>query len=85
VLLQSPLVSQARVYAKQSSIMGQLVVADVVLCASKDTETKPAIALLLHCKKHLDRFEIPTKINVTDSIAINATGKIGRAQQASTE
>lgn len=85
VLLQSPLVSQARVYAKHSSIMGQLVVADVVLCTSKDTETKPAIALLLHCKKHLDRFEIPTKINVTDSIAINATGKIGRAQQASTE
>ncbi|MDP2597858.1 ANL family adenylate-forming protein [Alteromonas stellipolaris] len=84
-LLQSPLVSQARVYAKQSSIMGQLVVADVVLSASKDIETKPTIALLLHCKKHLARFEMPTKINVTDSIAINASGKIGRAQQASTE
>jgi len=85
VLLQSPLVSQARVYAKQSSIMGQLVVADVVLSASKDIETKPTMALLLHCKKHLARLEIPTKINVTDSIAINASGKIGRTQQASTE
>ncbi|WOI36634.1 fatty acid--CoA ligase family protein [Alteromonas sp. CI.11.F.A3] len=85
VLLQSPLVSQARVYAKKSSIMGQLVVADVVLSASKDIETKPTIALLLHCKKHLARFEMPTKINVTDSIAINASGKIGRTQQASAE
>nr|WP_247670793.1 fatty acid--CoA ligase family protein [Alteromonas sp. MMG017] len=85
VLLQSPLVSQALVYAKKSSIMGQLVVADVVLSSSKDIETKPTIALLLHCKKHLARFEMPTKINVTDSIAINASGKIGRTQQASTE
>lgn len=82
VLVSCQYVNQARVYAKKSPLMGELVVADIVLLdntvlAKLDVDSIKQQALQL-CKNQLQRFEIPTKISVVDNIAHNLSGKINR-------
>ncbi|AGP80962.1 hypothetical protein I533_04890 [Alteromonas mediterranea MED64] len=80
VLLTSPLVAQARVYGKENKILGSIVVADIVLKAPTESLKHKDIqlALLLHCKAHLGRNDMPTKINVVDELALSDTGKLAR-------
>lgn len=80
VLLTSPLVAQARVYGKENKILGSIVVADIVLKAKPESLKHKDIqlALLLHCKAHLGRKDMPTKINVVDELALSDTGKLAR-------
>ena len=80
VLLTSPLVAQSRVYGKENKILGSIVVADIVLKAKPESLKHKDIqlALLLHCKAHLGRKDMPTKINVVDELALSDTGKLAR-------
>lgn len=80
VLLTSPLVVQAKVYGKENKILGSIVVADIVLKAPSESLKHKDIqlALLLHCKRHLGRNDMPTKINVVDELALSDTGKLVR-------
>lgn len=80
ILLQHPAVLQAKVYAKASSVLGQLVIADIVT-DSTDT-TKLQAALLQHCVQHLQRYQIPVKLNFVSSLVTNETGKLSRHANA---
>lgn len=80
VLLTSPLVAQVRAYGKENKILGSIVVADIVLKAPTESLKHKDIqlALLLHCKAHLGRNDMPTKINVVNELALSDTGKLAR-------
>lgn len=77
ILLQVPGVQQAYVYAKTSSVLGQLVVADLVAVAGEDT-TNLQKAVLAYCLQHLQRFQIPTRLNWLNSLAVSDNGKLSR-------
>lgn len=77
VLLQHLGVQQAKVYAKASSILGQLVVADIVTAHVSDT-TALQTELLKHCQQHLQRYQIPARFNFVSRLTTNATGKLSR-------
>jgi acyl-CoA synthetase (AMP-forming)/AMP-acid ligase II len=80
VLLQCTDISQAKVYAKKSALLGELVVADVVIIdAEVEQEVKQQV--LKMCKNKLQRFEIPTKINIVKNIDNDPSGKLNRKQQ----
>lgn len=77
VLLQNTEISQAKVYAKKSALMGELVVADIVI-SNGAPEHHVKQQLVKTCKNKLQRFEIPTKINVVAHIAHDPSGKVNR-------
>ncbi|MEW5681727.1 MAG: class I adenylate-forming enzyme family protein [Pseudomonadota bacterium] len=77
VLLQHPSVVQARVYGKSSSVLGQLVVADVQLTPGCDSKTLK-LQLIQHCMTSLARYQVPTQLNFVDNMATNASGKLSR-------
>lgn len=77
VLLQYPGVRQARVYAKASSVLGQLVIADIVVDSATDAKTLQA-QLLHHCQAQLERYQLPARFNIVSSLATNAVGKLSR-------
>ncbi len=80
VLLQCADISQAKVYAKKSALMGELVVADVTIV---DTANQQVVKkhVLKMCRNQLQRFEIPTKISIVNNIAHDPSGKLNRKQQ----
>ncbi|MFT7411793.1 MAG: acyl-CoA synthetase (AMP-forming)/AMP-acid ligase II [Paraglaciecola sp.] len=80
VLLQCTDISQAKVYAKKSALLGELVVADVVIIDA-EVEQKVKQQVLKMCKNKLQRFEIPTKINIVKNIDNDPSGKLNRKQQ----
>lgn len=77
VLLQCPAVRQAKVYAKASSVLGQLVMADIVADAGIDTKELQA-QLLRHCQQRLERYQLPARFNIVGNLTTNATGKLSR-------
>jgi acyl-coenzyme A synthetase/AMP-(fatty) acid ligase len=79
VLLQCADISQVKVYAKKSALLGELVVADVMII---DTGVEQEVKqhLLKMCKKQLHRFEIPTKISIVNHIDHEHSGKLNRKQ-----
>jgi acyl-coenzyme A synthetase/AMP-(fatty) acid ligase len=80
VILQCSDISQAKVYAKKSALLGELVVADVMIMdAAVEQEVKQQV--LKMCKKQLQRFEIPTKINIVKNIDRDPSGKLNRKPQ----
>jgi acyl-CoA synthetase (AMP-forming)/AMP-acid ligase II len=79
VLLQIADVLQAKVYAKANSVLGQLVVADIVVTSHTD-HAKLQPQLVAHCQQHLARYQIPTRFNFVDHLSTNATGKLNRKE-----
>lgn len=80
VLLQCTDIIQARVYAKKSALLGELVVADVIIIdTGVEQEVKQQV--LKMCKKQLQRFEIPTKISIVNCIEHGPSGKLNRKLQ----
>lgn len=79
VILQIADVLQAKVYAKASSVLGQLVVADIVVTSHTD-HAKLQPQLVAHCQQHLARYQIPTRFNFVDHLSTNATGKLNRKE-----
>jgi len=77
ILLQCPDISQAKVYAKKSALMGELVVADVTIIDTA-IEREVKLQVLKMCKNQLQRYEIPTKISIVNNIAHDPSGKLNR-------
>lgn len=80
ILLQIKGVQQARVYGKSSSILGQLVVADLVAAEGFQPHNLQK-SIVEHCQKQLQRYQIPTRLNWVTAISTESTGKISRNRQ----
>ncbi|PKH00840.1 AMP-binding protein [Paraglaciecola sp. MB-3u-78] len=84
VLLQCADISQVKVYAKKSALLGELVVADVTIdgpsIREETNQQEVKQQLLKLCKNQLQRFEIPTKINIVNNISYDPSGKLNRKQ-----
>lgn len=81
VLLQHPAVLQAKVYAKASSVLGQLVVADIVINNHTSNNDEIKLQLLQHCQQQLQRYQVPTRLNFVTLLTTNASGKLIRPTQ----
>jgi acyl-coenzyme A synthetase/AMP-(fatty) acid ligase len=79
VLLQHDAVLQARVYGKASSVLGQLVVADIVAVPETDTKILQADLMNL-CFKQLQRHQTPTRYRWVSQLSNNSTGKLSRKE-----
>lgn len=66
-------VSNSIVYGKENSVMGMIVVADIVL--NRNIVVKQIKNDLI---KKLNQYEIPLKINIVDELHINSNGKVIR-------
>ncbi|WP_394494184.1 AMP-binding enzyme [Shewanella sp. ENK2] len=76
VLEDSPLVSMAKVFAKQNPVLGALVSADVVLSGGETLSSKELkAALIAFCRDKLEPFEIPVMFKLVDEITTSSTGK----------
>lgn len=71
-LMKLDFIQDAIVYAEQNSILGQIVVCDIV-CNLDKNEAKKLIRSEL--KNMLEPYKIPAKINLTDHIKLNARFK----------
>lgn len=77
VVLQVPGVAACRVYAKSSSILGQLVMAQLV--AEPDTDTTDLVARVAqHCQQQLQRHQIPFKFQMLTTLPLAGSGKQAR-------
>lgn len=72
-LNQIEAIKNSFVYSETNSVIGNIVVADIVL---SHNITKPDIKQYL--KTYLNPYEIPLKFNIVTSIKTNSTGKIIR-------
>lgn len=79
VLMQHEAVLQARVYGKASSVLGQLVVADVVTKPGSDHK-KLQSQLMQLCLTQLQRYQIPTRYHWVAELANNSSGKLSRKE-----
>ncbi|MBN7826347.1 AMP-binding protein [Bowmanella dokdonensis] len=77
VLLDLPEVMQARVYGHTSSVMGQLVAAQIVATQRVDVIVLKK-QILKHCMSKLLRHQVPLLLEFVEQIDSNAAGKIGR-------
>lgn len=67
-------VTDARIFAKKSSMMGQLVAAEIVLAEGADHKVMRQ-NIMQSCKKDLESWEIPALISFTNELKENAAGK----------
>jgi acyl-CoA synthetase (AMP-forming)/AMP-acid ligase II len=79
IMLTHPDVAFARIYAKSSPITGQIVVADVVPQADIADPALFARSLRAHCAAQLPRWKCPATIRVVADMAVEQSGKVGRA------
>ena len=78
VLMEFPGVCFANVTAKESSIVGNLVQASIVIDVLIDGDKDFIIQLREYCKSRLEQFMIPMSIKIVDDIHLNDTGKLIR-------
>lgn len=80
VIKQVPEVAQVKVFGKNNSVMGALVMADVVVNDDADWPTVVA-NIRQRCKTQLQRFEIPVIFNQQKLIAVTPSGKLTRTTE----
>jgi len=76
VLLSHEKIRLARVYAKKSHLMGDLVVCDMVIddiSTASISEVKKQIRV--HCSQHLADWKTPALFNIVDNIDNSDSGK----------
>jgi acyl-coenzyme A synthetase/AMP-(fatty) acid ligase len=66
-------ISNSVVYGRQNSVMGGMVVADVILNTNVEVSQ-----IKKDLSKKLNKYEIPLKINIVDTISTNSNGKLVR-------
>ncbi|QHJ13575.1 2-succinylbenzoate--CoA ligase [Paraglaciecola mesophila] len=71
-------VLQAKVYGQPNSVLGNLVVADIVIAPNHDWSNLSR-TVREQCKLLLQRFEIPVKLRKIDSLVMSPTGKLNRS------
>ena len=78
VILSVEGVSQAKVYGQPNSVLGNLVVADIVIEPNLEW-VNISQTIRSQCKLFLQRFEIPVKLRKIDSLVMSPTGKLNRS------
>lgn len=79
VLATSPLVDQCVVLGLPDTVLGERVVALVVLTPDVEGDE---IELRVHCARHLPDYMVPEQIRFVDEISSSRTGKISRRELA---
>ncbi|MCU1595729.1 MAG: acyl--CoA ligase [Frankiales bacterium] len=74
-LLEQDGVTQAQVSARPSSLLGSLLVADVVAPGEGPGFDK---AILAACRAALPRYLVPSKVRLVEALSVNAGGKLTR-------
>ncbi|MCC5853782.1 MAG: AMP-binding protein [Alkalimonas sp.] len=77
-LLEVDGVAQARVYGKSSSILGQLILAELVPVPGADTDAVLQ-QVRLHCQQTLERYQTPYKFKWVNETKLAETGKLTRS------
>lgn len=70
-------VLDVRIYAKRSSMMGQLVAAEVIATTGADTKTLRR-RIQQHCQSCLETWQMPALIGFVSELSVTAAGKIAR-------
>jgi acyl-CoA synthetase (AMP-forming)/AMP-acid ligase II len=82
LLNRHPSVRMSCVRSRRSSIIGSLVVADVVLKGKPDPAAEQAVRLkqeiLDFCREALPRHKVPAALNFVPALTVSATGKVTR-------
>jgi acyl-coenzyme A synthetase/AMP-(fatty) acid ligase len=66
-------VNNSYVYSHKNSVMGNVIIADIILKYDIDMNT-----LRNDLKNRLNKYEVPIKINIVDSFKLNSNGKVVR-------
>lgn len=72
----SGLVMNVKAYGIQSSIMGEIVAADIVPIKLENKLIKKQV--VEYCKAKLDRYKVPAFIKIVSNIELNSSGKVLR-------
>jgi acyl-coenzyme A synthetase/AMP-(fatty) acid ligase len=76
-LLGTGKVAMVRVHGRRNSILGQVVVADVVAGPGEDPAALKPL-LQAHCREGLEEYKRPAFLRFVDDIEVTPTGKIDR-------
>lgn len=79
VLLSHPRVRFAKVGARKSSVIGNLVEAAVVVTSEAATDENLLMELKQHCSRQLAPYKVPAFIRFVKSIEVSSSGKLQRA------
>ena len=82
LLMKHPDVLEARVWAKPSSLVGALVVADVVPVTWPADPVVLKNALKTFLRERVDAHKVPSILNIVASLEKSAAGKIARGKQS---
>jgi len=74
VILMLPVVIDCTISSVEDSILGEAIVATLVL-NEEGKNTVTAGKVLEHCHKHLSAHKVPSVINFENSLDVSATGK----------
>ena len=75
VLETMPGVKQARISSMPHPLMGQIIVAELVLHTGMQVEPEDVVT---YCKKRLSSFKTPQRITIVDSLPMTGSGKLQR-------
>jgi acyl-coenzyme A synthetase/AMP-(fatty) acid ligase len=75
VINSIPMVKNSHVYSRKNSVMGNVVVADIVLEKEKNLSVREIQKFL---NEQLTSYERPIKLNIVENIPTNSNGKIIR-------
>lgn len=75
VLLAHPDVAWAQVRGRKSPMVGNLVVADLVLAEGVENGRETSAAITAWCSERLPEYGVPRMLKVLDEIPVTATGK----------
>lgn len=75
VIRNFPKTLEVKVYGKPSSIIGQIIVAEVVMQSNSNNNLRD---LKKFCLESLPRWKVPTSFRIVSSIKLSSTGKINR-------
>lgn len=78
LLLAHPAIQAARVFGKPSSIVGAIVVADIVPVASPHDPAALRADIKAYLQSRTESFKVPAMLNLVDRIETTATGKLSR-------
>jgi acyl-coenzyme A synthetase/AMP-(fatty) acid ligase len=78
LLLSHPVVQEARVFGKPSSIVGAIVVADIVLAHAPQDPTALRAEIKAYLRARSESYKVPSMLNLVDAIETTATGKLSR-------
>lgn len=75
VLEMIPAIRQARIGSMPHSLLGQIIVAEVVLEPGANIDPEDVLS---YCKKRLSAFKAPQKLTVVDALPMTGSGKLIR-------